>query len=69
MEAMTDFLFLGSKFTVMVTAAMKLKDTCFFQKEGKLCPTYTACSKAETSLADKVPYSQSYGFFSSHGQM
>ena len=47
----------------MVTAAMKLKDTCYL--EEKLCPTYTAYYKAETSLCDKDPYSQSYGF-SSH---
>ena len=28
METVTDFFFLGSKFTAIVTAAMKLKDTC-----------------------------------------
>ena len=28
-EAVTDFLFLGSKITVMVTASMKLEDNCF----------------------------------------
>ena len=39
MEAMADFLILGSRITVDVTAAMKLKDTCFFPKEGQLCPT------------------------------
>ena len=39
MEAMADFLILGSRTTVDVTAAMKLKDTCFFPKEGQLCPT------------------------------
>ena len=33
-EAVTDFLFLGSQITVMVTSAMKLKDTCSL--EGKL---------------------------------
>ena len=27
-KAMTDFIFLGSKITVMVTAATKLKDAC-----------------------------------------
>ena len=32
-EAGTDFIFLGSKITVMVTAAMKLKDACSL--EGK----------------------------------
>ena len=33
-EAVTDFIFLGSKITVMVTASMKLRDACFL--EGKL---------------------------------
>ena len=32
-ETVADFIFLGSKITVDVTATMKLKDTCFF--EGK----------------------------------
>ena len=36
-EAVTDFLFLGSKITEDVTAAKKLKDTCFL--EGKLWQT------------------------------
>ena len=34
METVTDFIFLGSKITVdMVTAAMKLKDTCSFKEK------------------------------------
>ena len=32
-ETVGDFIFLGSKITMDVTATMKLKDTCFF--EGK----------------------------------
>ena len=28
METVTDFIFLGSKITVVVTAPMKFKDTC-----------------------------------------
>ena len=36
-EAVTDFLFLGSKITRMVTAAMKLEDDCFLA--GNLWPT------------------------------
>ena len=36
----------------MVTAAMKLKDA--YSLEGKLCPTYIAYSKAETTLPTKV---------------
>ena len=34
MEAVTDFIFLGSKITAMVTATMKFKDACSL--EGKL---------------------------------
>ena len=37
LKAMTDFIFLGSKITAMVTAAMKLKDTCSL--EGKVWQT------------------------------
>ena len=37
MEALTDFIFLGSKITAEVTAAMKLKDA--FSLEEKLWPT------------------------------
>ena len=34
-QSSEDFIFLGSKITVMVTAAMKLDDVCSL--EGKLC--------------------------------
>ena len=37
METVTDFKFLGSEITAMVTAAMKLKDT--YSLEEKLWPT------------------------------
>ena len=40
METVTDFIFLGSKTTRMVTAAMELKDACSL--EEKLWPTETA---------------------------
>ena len=36
-EAVSDFIFRGSKITQMVTAAMKLKDA--YSLEGKLWPT------------------------------
>ena len=36
-ETVADFIFLGSKITAMVIAAMKLKDT--YSLEGKLWPT------------------------------
>ena len=32
-ETVTDFSFLGSKITQMVTAVMKLKDTCFLKEK------------------------------------
>ena len=32
-EAVTDFIFLGSKITVDVTAAMKLKDACSLEEK------------------------------------
>ena len=38
-ETVTDFIFLGSKITVDVTLAMKLKETC--SVEAKLWQTYT----------------------------
>ena len=39
-EAVTDFIFWAPNSLQMVTAAMKLKDTCYL--EEKLCPTQTA---------------------------
>ena len=48
----------------MVTAAMKLKDA--YSLEGKLWPTETAYSKAETLLYHQSPSSQGYGFSSGH---
>ena len=36
METVTDFIFLGCKIKLMVTAAMKLKDACSLGKKKKL---------------------------------
>ena len=47
-ETVSDFIFGGSKITVDMIAAMKLKDA--YSLEGKLRPTYIAYSKAETLL-------------------
>ena len=33
METVTDFIFLGSKITKVVNAAMKLKDACFLEEK------------------------------------
>ena len=48
----------------MVTAAMKLKDTCSL--EAKLWPTRQHIRMQRHYFANKVPSSQSYGFSSSH---
>ena len=48
----------------MVTAAMKLKDTCSL--EGKLLQTRQCIKKQWHHFASKGLYSQSYGFSSSH---
>ena len=56
--------FWAPKPLLMVTAAMKLKDT--YSSEGKLWPTWTAYSKAEHYFANKGPSSQGYGFSSGH---
>ena len=58
-------LFWGaSKSLQMVTAAMKLKDTCSLEK--KLWPTLTHIKNQKHYFANKSPSSQSYGFSSSH---
>ena len=51
----------------MVTAAMKLKDTCCL--EEKLWPTWTAYKKQRHYFPDKGPSSQGYGFSSGHVRM
>ena len=56
--------FWAPKSLQMVIAAMKLKDA--YSLEGKLRPTSTAYSKAETLLCQQGPCGQSYGFSNSH---
>ena len=62
-EAVTDFLFLGSK-VATVTAAIKLKDTCFL--EGKLWKPRQEIKSKDITFAHKGLYSQSYSFSGSH---
>ena len=64
METVTDFIFLGSKSLWMMTAATKLKDTCSLK--GKL---WQCIKKQRHHFANKLVYSQSYDFSSSHVQM
>ena len=61
-EAVMDFIFLGSKITVdsNLTAAMKLKDAPWKSS----CDKPRQCTKKQRHyFADQGPYSQSYGFF------
>ena len=64
-EAVTDFFSLGSKITVTVTAALKLKSNYSF--EGKLLTNLDKHIKKQRHyFVDKGLSSQSYGFPSSH---
>ena len=64
-ETVTDFLFFGApKSLQMVTAAMKLKDTCSL--EGKLDQPRQHIQKQRHYFVNKGPSSQSYGLFSGH---
>ena len=62
-ETVSDFIFLGSKLTAMVTAAMKLKDTCSWKKSYDQSRQHI---KKQRHFANKGPSSQGYGFFSGH---
>ena len=56
METVTDCIFLGSKVTVGVTAAMKLEDACFLEEKPQ------RIKKQRHHFANKGPSSQGYGF-------
>ena len=62
-EAVTNFIFLGSKITWMVTAAVKLKDNSWRENHDK---PRQHIKKLRHYFSDKRSSSQSYGFSSSH---
>ena len=64
METVRDFIFRAPKSLQMVTAVMKLKETCCL--EEKLCLTQTADYKAETLLCQQGLSSQSCCFASNN---
>ena len=66
-EAVTDFLFLGSKITAEGDCSHKIKDTCSFK--GKLYKPKQCIKKQRHHFTDKGSYSQSHGFSSSHVRM
>ena len=62
-ETVADFILGAPKSLQLVTAAMKLKDTCSL--EEKLCQSKLYIKKQRHYFADKVLYNQIYGFSSS----
>ena len=60
METVTDFIFLGSKITAMVTAVMKLKDICSWKKS--FYKPRQHIEKQRHYFADKYPSSQTMVF-------
>ena len=58
-ETVSNFIFGGSKITAMVTAAMKLKDTCSWKKSYDQFRQHI--KKQRHYFANKGPSSQSYG--------
>ena len=66
-ETVTDFIFLGSKITVDGDCSHEIKRCLFL---GRKALTNRQCIKKQRYyFADKGPYSQSYGFSSSHVPM
>ena len=59
-ETVRDFIFLGSKITAMMTAAMKLKDACSLEENYDQPRQHI--EKQRHYLAYRGPYSQSYIF-------
>ena len=62
METVRDFIWGASKSLQMVTAAMKLKDTCSLEYDQ----SRQHIKKQRHYFADKGPSSQGSGFSSSH---
>ena len=68
METVTDFIFLGSKITVDGDCSREIKRHLLL---GRKAMTYldSVLKKQRHYFASKDPYSQSYGFSSSHVRM
>ena len=64
METVTDFIFLGSKITADGDYNHEIKRRLLL--EEKLQPPRQHIKNQRHYFADKGPYSQSYGFSSSH---
>ena len=64
LATLADFIFLAPKSLQMVTAAMKLKDTCSLEESCD--PTRQHIKKQRHYFANKCPSSQDYGFSINH---
>ena len=64
METVTDFIFLGSKITAEGDCSHEIKRHLFLGR--KAMTNLDSVLKIRHYFANKGPYSQSYGFFSSH---
>ena len=67
METVTDFILLGSKITVDSDCSHEIKRHLLLGK--KAMTNIDGVLKSRHYFAQKGPYSQSYGFSSSHVQM
>ena len=67
-EAVTDFLFLGTKITVDSDCSHEIK-TCFLLGRKAITNPTQCIKKQRHYFANKDPYSQTYDFSSSHVQM
>ena len=65
METVTDFIFLGSKMTADGDCSHEIK-RCLLLGRKAMTNIDSIIKKQRRSLANKGPYSQSYGFSSSH---
>ena len=68
MGTVTDFIFLGSKITVDSDCSHEI-ERCLLLEKKSYDETKQHIKKQRHHFADKGPYSQSYGFSSSHIQM
>ena len=67
MEAVTDFIFLGSKITADGDCSREIKRCLLLGRKASLDDKPRQHIKRQRHhFADKCPYSQSYGFSSSH---
>ena len=66
-ETVTDFIFLGSKITADSDCSHEIKRRLLFRK--KTMTPRQCIKKQRHHFANKGPYSQSYGFSSSHVRM